>query len=212
MFFRIIQHAIQSVFPPLCVHCGREGSWLCPVATVLLAREQIWIDTFRIPGIDHIILRGSYDHPVIQAIIQKLKYHYWTGLRDTLPEVLAPLTVAIPGQADIVPVPLHPRRQRERGYNQSLLLATALAASMDRSIDHLLVRTRHTAQQATLHEAERYVNVAGAFALAPRIEKIPRSAILVDDVLTTGATFRECAAVLRRYGVDHVTAVALAKG
>ena len=117
------------------------------------------------------------------------------------------------GQVELVcPVPLHPRRQRERGFNQSELLARSLAAHFGAELaPHLLARVRDTAPQIDLPRAERQANVRGAFAV-PKPEKAAgKSVLVVDDVFTTGATLRECARVLRRAGASRVLIFTLAR-
>lgn len=110
----------------------------------------------------------------------------------------------------VVPVPLHAKRQRERGYNQSELLARQIAASL--RLPHqprLLARVRHTEQQATLKGPDaRRANVSHAFQV---LEAPPGHVLLVDDVLTTGATMMECASALMRAGARDVTALTLAR-
>ncbi len=112
----------------------------------------------------------------------------------------------------IAPVPLHARRERKRGFNQSEVLARALAPSINVAFAHALVRTRPTTPQVGLRAKERVNNVRGAFSVAPKFE-LPTGAfvLLVDDVFTTGATLRECAKVLRRAGAATVCAVTLAR-
>lgn len=117
--------------------------------------------------------------------------------------------------ADVVaPVPLHWSRLLMRRYNQAALLANGVAASAGkRSVPDLLVRRRRTPPQGKLSRAERLRNVAGAFAVRPsRLADVRgRRIVLVDDVLTTGATVGACAAVLRRAGAASVDVVALAR-
>jgi len=111
----------------------------------------------------------------------------------------------------VVPVPLHPSRLAERGFNQAALLARPLAHALGipllaRGLD----RTRDTPRQATLDRALRLENVAAAF-VAPNPKKVSaRRILLVDDVRTTGATLRACAAALRKAGASHVVDTALA--
>lgn len=101
----------------------------------------------------------------------------------------------------LVPVPLHPRRLVWRGFNQSLELARGLAASLRRPLEPgVLTRVRPTVPQARLPRAERLGNLRGAFAVAPEVAG--RRVLLVDDVMTTGATLRECAAALGRAGAE----------
>lgn len=107
-----------------------------------------------------------------------------------------------------VPVPLHPRRRRERGYNQ----ATDLARHLGLPVVDALARTRHTGTQTALPAADRHANVSGAFRVTRRVSALAGSSVvLVDDVRTTGATLEACARVLREAGVREVFAVTAAR-
>jgi ComF family protein len=114
--------------------------------------------------------------------------------------------------AVFVPIPLHPRRERKRGYNQSFLFATALAAAIpDSAVVSALIRRRATRTQTDLRRAARAANVAGAFGPARRATLPDGSpVILVDDVVTTGSTLGEAAAVLDSMGVSEISVLAAA--
>jgi ComF family protein len=113
----------------------------------------------------------------------------------------------------VVPVPLHPARLAERGYNQSALLGAAAARELGAPLEaRALVRTRPTAQQARLDQASRRENVAGAFAVrAGGAALRGRRVVLVDDVATTGATLEACRAALLEGGAASVTALCVAR-
>ena len=112
----------------------------------------------------------------------------------------------------MMPVPLHPKRLRERGFNQSLLLSRHVARVLDTELDFLtLRRVRDTKPQTGLHRDERRKNVHRAFELTERNIVKGRSIILVDDVATTGSTLNECARVLKRSGSDKVLCLVLAR-
>lgn len=206
---------IDFMFPPLCVHCQREGAWLCTTAQDQVDAEPILVDPLVIPGVDLVIARGRYDCEPLAALVQKIKYSYWHAARDVLKDCLQPVTNHLPlhdSSTVIMPVPLHRERLRERGFNQSLLLARALSALINRPVVELLVRERATRAQAKLSEQERLTNMTDAFRIKPKVAKWPEFVILIDDVVTTGSTFRECASALIQVGVTNITGVALAKG
>ena len=139
-----------------------------------------------------------------RELVLSLKYHGHRHLGPLLGE--AAVVVAPQGADGVVPVPLHPRRQAERGFNQSALIATTVAERLGVPLlEGALSRTRETPPQAGLNAAERKVNVRGAFAAPARLEG--RTLLLVDDVCTTGATIDACARALRRAGAARVLAV-----
>lgn len=112
----------------------------------------------------------------------------------------------------VVPVPLHPKRERERGFNQADLIARSFAARHKLSCDsHLLQRSKDTGHQTLRNREERLKAVEGAFALAPRTYNLAPSMLLVDDVWTTGATLSECCRVLKKAGVKKVWGLVLAR-
>ena len=111
----------------------------------------------------------------------------------------------------VVPLPLHRSRLRERGYNQCACIARGVAAVTGRPVDHRLVRrVRFTASQTTLGHEERRDNVRGAFAVRPHASVAGMTVLLVDDVVTTGATMRACASALCSAGARSVIACAVA--
>jgi ComF family protein len=104
----------------------------------------------------------------------------------------------------IVPVPLHPARQRERGFNQASLLAELLARQSSIPLKPLLERIRYTNTQTALDRSERMENLHNAFRLRKNVDVRGLRVLLVDDVLTTGSTMNECARVLKRAGALSV--------
>lgn len=103
----------------------------------------------------------------------------------------------------IIPVPLHKKRLRARGFNQSLLLAREVEKTLGIGVDYLnLKRVRETEQQVNLRSDERHKNVSGAFALGRPEDVIGKKTLLIDDVFTTGATVKECSWVLKKAGAE----------
>lgn len=112
-------------------------------------------------------------------------------------------------EADVLgPVPLHRARLRERGYNQAERLAAAISTSTGIPVVEVVARTRLTETQVGLNGPERQANVAGAFTARGRLDG--RSIVLIDDVVTTGATLVECARACRAAGASSVRALVLA--
>jgi ComF family protein len=112
----------------------------------------------------------------------------------------------------VVPVPLHPRRRRERGYDQALLLARVVARHFGCALERrALVRTRYTSQQSLLPVGRRLQNVRGAFTVRFPDRVAGRRVLLVDDVLTTGVTAGECARTLRDAGAVETQVFTLAR-
>lgn len=120
-----------------------------------------------------------------------------------------PHPIALPQM--IIPVPLHQRRLRERGYNQALEIARPLARSFGMACRHdVLLRTRHTDAQTGLDAVERRRNLRGAFVVR-NSARLPAHVVVLDDVFTTGATLAECVRTLKRAGAMRVDAWALAR-
>jgi ComF family protein len=109
-------------------------------------------------------------------------------------------------------VPLHPTREREREFNQSAVLASVAAGSLQLPVEDCLKRIRYTSTQTHFHREERFENLAGAFALRRGFDLSGRNLALVDDVLTTGSTADACARVLKDAGAAAVVVITVARG
>ena len=200
---------VQRLTPPLCYTCGLPRA-AAPVAETCAACDH--------PGagaapIARRRAAGWYQGS-LRAIIQAFKY----GERRSLAEPLATLMRAagaplLEATDLVVPVPLHPRRRRSRGFNQ----ARDLALRLGPPVADLLRRTRPTPPQAKLTGNRRRTNVRGAFALSGRARAgrlfplAGRTVIVADDVLTTGATLDACAEVLRAAGARAVFGLTAAR-
>jgi ComF family protein len=220
--------ALDLLFPQWCVGCGREGAFICsscyrrlprimpplcplcgkPQPSGILCPSCIgWraeIDGIRSPF--------QFDGVMHQAIYQ-LKYGNIRALAAPLAGLLHDYLTEnpVPGEA-LVPVPLHRKRLRERGYNQSGLLARELSRLTGMPVvDDCLIRQRHTPPQAkTPNVDERRSNVTNAFTC--RDQRLRnKQVLLIDDVSTSGATLNACAAALKAAGAASVWGLALAR-
>jgi len=220
--------ALDLFFPQWCIGCGKEGDFLCHSCLRSLPRIRPPFcprcgrpqpSGILCPGcvswqaaIDGIRSPFQFDGVIRQAIHQ-LKYRNLRALAQPLAKLLNDylLTSAVPGEV-LVPVPLHQKRLRERGYNQSSLLTHELGKLIHLPVvDDCLIRQRHAPAQAGASTvAERRSNVAGAFACGDHRLR-GKAVLLIDDVATSGATLDACAAALKVTGAASVWGVVLAR-
>ena len=216
------------LFPPVCMVCDAPGgdvrrrvceSCLSSIAGVSVADKAYRRACARLAAggaIEDLIVPWYFDkHGPLQVLIHQLKYGGMTSIGEELGERLAASVIRHPalGADAIVPVPLHRAKLRERGYNQSACIARGIASATGLRIsENLLVRSRFTPSQTTLGVPQRRTNMPGAFAVPPgqRREVGGRCLLLVDDVITTGATMHACAEALKNAGARRITACALA--
>jgi ComF family protein len=219
--------ALDLLFPPYCIGCGKEGNYFCghcinelafisPPICRLCGRPLM--PDARCPGcigesspIDGIRAPFLFDGLVRHAI-HELKYNNLRAVVPMLAAYLHEYLVENPLPSNVlVPVPIHPKRLRERGYNQSALLTRELhLLSGHPLVEDSLVRTRYITPQAkAASAAERLKNISGAFACKDTRLK-GKEVILVDDVSTSGATMNACAAALKSAGALSVWGLALA--
>jgi len=191
-----------------CDRCGRPFQTDIPSVHTCAACLQ------KSPAFDQALAAGLFQD-TLRAAIHDFKYNRRVGLARPLARFMARELTApfYPPEADLIlPVPLHWRRLRERGFNQALLLAKALFPSWrDRILLDLLVRIRWTEPQINFSGQERQRNVLYAFAVSRPEIVVDKSVILVDDVFTTGATANECARVLKKAGAKSVLVLTLAR-
>jgi ComF family protein len=162
-------------------------------------------------GFDAAYSFGFYENE-LRKLIQLFKY----GRVETLSKPLGRLLArALPREQSfdvIVPLPLHWRKRWQRGFNQAELLAREISRRTQTPVENTLRRVRNTESQAGLTSAKRRKNVSGAFqASRGRNNLEDRRVLLIDDVMTTGATAASCARALRRAGARHVTLLTLAR-
>jgi ComF family protein len=220
--------ALNLLFPQRCLGCGEEGSLLCRTCQKFMPRIASPIcpkcgrpqpSGVICPGcigwqnrIDGIRSPLKFEGLIREAIHQ-LKYKNLRSLSRPLASLLKDYLVQNPLPAQLlVPVPLHPKRLRERGYNQSFLLARELGQLLHLPvIDNCLVRTKYILPQAqTVSVDQRRENVKQAFTCgSPGLQGA--QILLVDDVATSGATLDACAVALKSAGATFVWGLVLAR-
>jgi ComF family protein len=193
-----IEGFVQLLAPSRCVACEE------PCAPVFCEACEALLEPAATPGAVF-----QYGGPIADAI-HRFKYRGRSDLAEALGSLMARAAIAHGGEIDaVVPVPLHWRRRRWRGYDQAALLARPIARSLGVPVlVRGLRRTRHTPSQIDLPHKERRRNVAGAFA--PYRVRGAARVLLIDDVRTTGATLEAARSALRAGGVAEVRSLVLA--
>lgn len=197
--------------PPLCTICG------VPFA-IQSGDNHVCIACLRKPPrFRQARACATYDasatteHP-LKLMLQRYKYNHDVTLAPPLARLLSRCLADASEYDLVVPVPLHVTRLRWRGFNQAMLLTRYLSPAVRARVDpHVLARVRPTRPQVELDQSERASNVSGAFQVADKTRVRGKRILLLDDVLTTGATVDECARVLRRGGAKCVDVVVLAR-
>ncbi len=236
---RFLRAATDLILPRNCVHCGHcsnhgDYEFLCKkcVSEIFFARNPCcttcgypylgaFVNPKRCPHcapLDPLFDQGRIlllAQGTGRSLLHELKYRRgFYILRDIAKMVLnsSEYTNYIKG-ARLIPVPLHPVKFRERGFNQSQKLAAMLAKTCQAEVVHLLRRTQNTKSQTRLNRHSREQNVKNAFAIATNARVIPNDDyILIDDVFTTGSTLNACAQVLRQAGAKSIRVATVGHG
>jgi ComF family protein len=219
----VLYEPINAFDANLCLDCAQEipvmpanACPLCgsPVRSALdfrrgrcpACRSASW-------GFDSLTACFSYNGTA-RSLIHQFKYQGRPYLAGTMARLMVTVihkeSVAV--FDGLVPVPLFPARLREREFNQAWVLAERLSRDVDVPVLSLLERVKNTRSQALLCEKDRRANVEGAFRVFPGQDLSGQRLLLVDDILTTGATAGAAAAALKEAGAEHVAVLAFAKG
>lgn len=206
---------LDLLFPS--VSLGREpGAWLTVAERSALRAhpmrfEDVLLMKNGLLSVDRLACAASYgSEPLLREAIRRFKYRRVSAYGDELGRMVTEASRFLPEwpPPTLCPVPLHWTRAFLRGFNQAEVLARAVGAARGWSVKSLLARVRPTGFQAKRSHAERRRALAHAFAWTG--ESAPERVVLVDDVVTSGATLDACAATLRQAGVRRVDAVTIA--
>jgi competence protein ComFC len=233
----LFEAAASLLYPPVCTNCGgniRAGEYLCDQCQAKAIRivapfcqkcsepfEGAITSSFTCANCAHRVIYfdaavAAYrGRGIVREIIHAFKYGHQVHLRHLVARWLCAALddERLRGQEfDVmIPVPLHPARQRERGFNQASLLAELLSKRISIPSKPLLERIRYTTTQTALDRAERMENLHNAFRLRKNTDVRGLRVLLIDDVLTTGSTLSECARILKRAGAISVHAATAAR-
>lgn len=229
--------AILNFFWPLyCCSCGRDSFLLCdscelqikirdkrqcPLCNQPQTTESICADCQSTTYLNKIIIATDYENMIIQKTIQTFKYQYLKTLTKPLTQILIKkfnkliddhqIDFAV-DKIIVIPTPLHRQRQWERGFNQSAELGKIFAEYYHFNYNEKIIKRKHlTDHQAQLKREQRLKNVANCFQIENKELIQNKIIILVDDVLTTGATLNEQAKILNNAGADQVWGLIVAK-
>lgn len=195
--------AVKVIKGPVCSICGR------PLGASFANGHRCGECILKPPLYKRCISLFSFDGPV-RELLHRIKYKddgYALRAMSRLARAYLPSSLDV----DLVlPVPLHPRRLRERGYNQCIRLAESIFTDIPISYDGLIRRV-YTKPQTSLEREQRLVNLKGAFEVRLGGEAFQKHILLLDDVLTTGATIDECVLTLWRAGFKNITVLTIAR-
>lgn len=236
---KLTQKITDTLFPQYCLNCHREGSIVCADCFGLIeinpwqfcpycVTPQRVIKSDVCPKHHHRPLNGlfsavAYNQAIIKKIIHAYKYPpYLKILSTVLSQIIIAHFQTLENQTIfhksndvlIVPIPLTPKKIKQRGYNQSLLVAKVLCNFFALPLaDELLIKVKETAPQAQLTKIERQRNIQGAFMINPNNHQCLKSKTiyLIDDVYTTGSTMNECARVLKKSGARRIYGIVIAR-
>lgn len=222
---QLICRWLPNLLPESCLLCSADsqGGLLCPECTIDLPAlpaaccpqcgeqtthgERCGACMKDAPHFNRTIAAFRYDFPV-DRIIHALKYGHQLAVAGWLGNLLA-ARLKVDNQL-IIPLPLHPDRLRERGFNQSAEIARVIGNQLNLPVDRSSVfRNRATPRQAELPLKERHKNVRGAFECSTDLTG--RTILLIDDVMTTGATVNECARIIKLHGASDISVVVAAR-
>ena len=202
----MISRLMELLAPTSCLGCGREGAVLC---TTCLAEHALDTPPLRpeSAALSGISVGAYYAGPVKDLVLQ-FKFHRLRAATEAAADLIMRRSGDWPAFDTVTSVPVSPARYRERGYNQSELMAKAVARRLGLPYRSALLRLTAT-HQIGMDRQARFAQVAGAFRALRPVDG--QRVLIVDDVVTTGATLTECAIQLRAAGAADVWAAAVAR-
>lgn len=216
---QLINNAINFVYPNVCAICGKiteEG--LCKKCEIKHRTEFFSkIDNYEIDNSkifnEHIYF-SCYNGKIREKIIE-YKFSKKSYLNKFFCKIILKnekMYVHLKKYDIIMPVPIHKKRKRERGYNQSELIAVNISKKLGIPLQNkVLFKIQNTVPQSTLTKKQRTLNIQGAYKAKKVEQNIGKTVLLVDDVYTTGSTLNECAKALKKVGIKNIGVLTISK-
>jgi len=205
---------LNIFFPIHCLGCNQEGSFIC-----FNCFNKLPLNT-ELPS-NNLLIASYYEYPLIKKIIHRYKYDFVKELAKPLGLLMIKKLNNFPNNFNknnsiLIPVPLHKKRLKWRGFNQSELLAQVISQELNIPvINNILIRNKHTLPQVKLENSkQRKENIEQAFQINPNFKNNleNKTLILIDDVSTTGATLKECTKALKSLKPKKIIGLVVARG
>ena len=235
MFPKTNNFFLDILFPISCLSCNEPDDWLCPecLAKIPLKMEQVCpiceknitpdgrvcFSCQKKSQLEGLLVASTYQNKVVANAVHYFKYRFIENLSAPLGKIMIKSfwesSLSLPDA--IIPVPLHKRRLRWRGFNQASLIANYLSHNLAPGLKiavlhEALARNRYTHPQMEIKDySRRKNNMENAFGVKDKVNIKGKSILLVDDIATTGSTLFECAKVLKKNGAKEVFAVVIAR-
>ncbi|PLX25742.1 hypothetical protein C0580_01545 [Candidatus Parcubacteria bacterium] len=217
---KILQNFLDFIWPQFCLGCKTEGALCCGFCLndILLQENNkiSWPDKDKL-YFEACYVCCDYHNKLLQKIIKNYKYSYLENMADLLVDILEKQSrrLSLPKNTIISNVPLHKRKRKIRGFDQTEILAKKLAQRLNLKYSPMLVRKRHTKAQARLSKEQRQKNISNAFEInkkdSLKNSKSPKKILLLDDVTTTGSTLNQASKALKEAGYKNIFCLAIAK-
>lgn len=215
------------VFPKKCIICGREGQHLCEDCLSLIPinpfeyclcekmEKRNKCNNCKSKNLDKILSATSFNDKIVKEAIHKLKYGYIEDLSIPLAWLILNHLKIIDCQINnsfvLIPIPMHIKKKRKRGFNQSEEIAKLISETTGIKLSTTLIKIKETKPQMELNRKERLENIKNCFTIIDKKEIENKTILLLDDVYTTGTTMDECAKILKENGTKEVWGITIAR-
>jgi ComF family protein len=208
---------LDFIWPQFCLGCNREGSLCCGFCLNDILLDDL--KTISWPDKNKLYFEAcynccNYQDKLVQKIIKNYKYNYLENLAELLIDILEKQArrLNLDKNTIVVNAPLHKNKKRQRGFDQTEILAKQLAKRLSLDYSPLLIRTKNNPAQAKLDKTARQKNVADIFAINKKVVPNKRpNILLIDDVVTTGSTLNQASKVLKKLNYTKIVCLTIAK-